>query len=110
MEEPGYRSDTKENWKRVVPAIVGVVALLAIPQAAMMALMSPILFDAPGTTSKISFYIIFILLLAKPVMLFCTVVLSFLVFRDFSHRRFAGLLVVPALWWTSYWLSVAVAA
>lgn len=110
MEEPGYRSDTKELWKRVVPAIIGVVALLAIPQAAMMALMSPILFDAPGSTSKISLYIMLVVLLAKPVMLLSTVVLSFLVFKDFSHGRFAGLLVVPALWWASYWVSVAVAA
>lgn len=110
MEEPGYQSDTKELWKRVVPLIVGVVALLAIPQAAMMALMTPMLFDAPESTSKISFNIMLAVLLAKPVMLFSTVVLSFLVFKDFSHRRLAGLLIVPALWWAIYWVSLVVAA
>ncbi len=108
MEEPGYRSDTKELWKRVVPLVVGVVALLAIPQAAMIALITPMMFDAPETTSKIGPYIMLAVLLAKPVMLFSTVVLSFLVFKNFSQRRFAGLLVVPALWWAIYWVSLVV--
>ncbi|WP_448538384.1 hypothetical protein [Sphingobium yanoikuyae] len=110
MEEPEYRSDTKELWKRAVPLITGVVALLAIPQAAMTALMTPMLFDASGSTSKISLYIMLAVLLAKPVMLFSTVVLAFLVFKDFSHRRFAGLLVVPALWWAIYWISLVATA
>ncbi|MEG8029970.1 hypothetical protein [Sphingomonas aerolata] len=110
MEEPGYRSDTKELWKRVVPLVVGVVALLAIPRAAMMALMTPMMFDAPETISKTGPYIMLAVLLAKPVMLFSTVVLSFLVFKDFSQRRFAGLLVVPALWWAIYWVSLVVVA
>jgi len=110
MEEPGYRSDTKELWKRVVPLVVGVVALLAIPRAAMMALMTPMKFDASETISKIGPYIMLAVLLAKPVMLFSTVVLSFLVFKDFSQRRFAGLLVVPTLWWAIYWVSVVVVA
>jgi len=110
MEEPGYRSDTKELWKRVVPLVVGVVALLAIPRAAMMALMTPMKFDASETISKIGPYIMLAVLLAKPVMLFSTVVLSFLVFKDFSQRRFAGLLVVPTLWWATYWVSVVVVA
>ena len=108
MEEPGYRSDTKELWKRVVPLVVGVVALLAIPRAAMMALMTPMMFDAPETISKIGPYIMLAVLLAKPVMLFSTVVLSFLVFKNFSQHRFAGLLVVPALWWAIYWVSLVV--
>lgn len=110
MEEPEYRSEAKELWKRAVPLITGVVALLAIPQAAMTALMTPMLFDASGSASKISLYIMLAVLLAKPVMLFSTVVLAFLVFKDFSHRRFAGLLVVPALWWTIYWMSLVATA
>ncbi len=110
MDETGDRSDTEELWKRAVPAIVGVVALLAIPQAVMMALMTPMLFDAPGSTSKIGLYVLLVVLLAKPVMLFITVILSFFVFREFSRGRFARLLIVPALWWTSYWVSVALTA
>lgn len=110
MEEPGYRSDTNELWKRVVPLVVGVVALLAIPRAAIMAIMTPMMFDTPEMISKIGPHIMLAVLLAKPVMLFSTVVLSFLVFKDFSQRRFAGLLLVPALWWAIYWVSLVVVA
>jgi hypothetical protein len=110
MQEPEYQSDTKELWKRVVPAIVGGLALLAIPKAAMTALLTPMLFDAPGSNSKVSHYIMLTAILAKPIMLLSTVLLSFLVFRGFTRGRFAALLILPALWWASYWMSIAAAA
>ncbi|MBY9064884.1 hypothetical protein K7957_18265 [Sphingomonas yunnanensis] len=110
MQDPEYQGDKKELWKRVAPALVGGLALLAIPRAAMTALLTPMLFDAPGSTSKLSPYIMLIILLARPVMLLSTVILSFIVFRRFSHGRFAALLVLPALWWTSYRAFIAAAA
>ncbi|MBB3349846.1 hypothetical protein [Sphingomonas sp. BK069] len=110
MQEPEYRGGTNELWRRVIPALVGVLALLAIPKAAMTALLTPMLFDAPGSSSIISAYVMLIVLLAKPVVLLGTVTLSFLVFRRFSLARFAALLIMPALWWISFWASTAASA
>jgi hypothetical protein len=110
MQDPEYQGDKKELWKRVAPALIGGLALLAIPRAAMTALLTPMLFDAPGSTSKVIPYIMLIILLAKPAMLLSTVILSFIAFRRFSRGRFAALLVLPALWWTSYWAFIAAAA
>ena len=88
-----------EIWKRLIPALVGIIAVLKLPGSLMYVAAAGMAFDAPGSENKIWPYVAAFWLSIYPLALVACAVFGFLTFRRFSKTRLVTTLAVPVIWW-----------
>lgn len=91
-----------EGAQIVIPVLIGIGALIALPIAALFAMGSGMLFDAPGSERNPFTWLLVLLLWASPFVTLATIALAVQVFQSFSSRRLNLLILLPTSWWLVY--------
>ena len=102
-DEPGRSRAVRT--RRYVALAIGVLAAFAMIPACVVAMLSVMMFDAPGSEDVPYTRALFLASAAAPFVLGATSALGLTAFRSFTPMRFRLALLLPAAW-----LAFAVAA
>jgi hypothetical protein len=92
--------------KRYTALAIAIVAALAVVPTGCVAMLSPMIFDAPASGEVVYTRVLFVSVALSPLVALWTAGLGLRTFRRFSNARFWLTVAVPAIWIAFGWVAV----
>ena len=95
---------------KIITKIINIILCIIFPISAYMALFSPMMFDAPGSTEDIFVWFLFISLSTFPLVILISIVTSFKMLKsEEGNKKALGFSLLPCiniiLFFLIIWLS-----
>lgn len=82
---------------KLLALIVNILALLSLIPTGMMAIMSPMMFDAPGSEKNTYVWLMAIAALLLPVLILITQIIAWVVFFRGNHSASLKIALIPLI-------------
>ena len=82
---------------KIIALLINILALLSLIPTGMMAMMSPMMFDAPGSEKNTYVWLMAIAALLLPVLIFITQIIAWVVFFRGNYSLSLKIALIPLL-------------